>query len=406
MRDRLEALVSLLIEKGGSDIHVQPEGTAKLRVHGIIEDTGIELQGKDLVEVFKREYLSRGRAEKLEADLASRGDADFAVSVRGKRFRVNVAKVYSSGEEDSYYVVMREINETPPLLEDLGFPERVFKGIVERVVYPASSGEKVSGLFLVIGETGSGKSTTLAAIIRKILERGPVNVITLEDPIEYVHKNGKGIINQRELATHFPSYPAGIRTALREDPNVILLGEIRDSETLMGVLDAAEAGHVVMGTLHATDTVTAINRLAFLAPEGVREFVRYRLSQVVIGFLAQKLVRVEEGKRKLLCEALFFNAGIKNLMVDPDADKQIMSLIDSTKHSQSFETQLFCWLKDGIVDYPKAMALAVRKDNFERSVDSAIKKGELPASIKTEIALDDVGSDGSNKEKKGKEMEL
>jgi len=397
---RLNQVVKFLLEKGGSDIHILPEGTVKIRVHGLLEDTGVLLRGADALLLFYERFLSEGRKRKAEKDLSERGDADFAVTVGSKRFRVNVARVYSPSDDGAYYVVMREINETPPEIEKLGFPEKVYEGIVEKIIYPASSGEKVSGLFLVIGETGSGKSTSLAAIIRKILENGPVNVITLEDPIEYVHRNAKGIVNQRELATHFPSYPAGIRTALREDPNVILLGEIRDSETLMGVLDAAEAGHVVMGTLHASDTVTAINRLTFLAPEGVREFVRYRLSQVVIGFMAQKLVRIGEGRRRLLCEALFFNNAVKNMMIEPDADKQIISLLDSIDYSQSFESQLFEWLKEGLIDYPKALALAVRKDNLENMVDGAVKKGELPESVKEKRAEVD------RKEKGGNEVAL
>ena len=386
IEERFTEAVVYLLKKGGSDIHIPSEGTVRVRVHGIIEDTGIPLKGKEAFDVIKAKFLSRGRIAKADQDLKERGDTDFAVTVKGKRFRVNVAKVFSSVyDDDSLYVVMREINEVPPPLEKLGIPKKVLQGLVERIVYPASSGEKVSGLFLVIGETGSGKSTTLAAIIREILERGSVNVITLEDPIEYIHRNAKGIINQRELATHFPSYPTGIRTALREDPNVLLLGELRDSETLMGVLDAAEAGHVVMGTLHATDTVTAINRLTFLAPEGVREFVRFRLSQVVIGFLAQKLVRVGN-RRRLLCESLFFNNAVKNMMLKPDADREIVSLLDSIDYSQSFEVQLMEWLKSNLIGYDKAMALSVRKNNLDEMVKREIKKGVLDESIKNSSA--------------------
>lgn len=401
MKETLEQIVSCLIEKGGSDIHVSPDGEVRIRIHGHLEKVPYRIKGKVLKEVFKNNYLNPGRAQKIERDLKDRGDADFAVTVKGKRFRVNVAKAFSEKEEQAVYVVMREINETPPDLETLGFPERIYRGLVERVVYPASSGEKVSGLFLVIGETGSGKSTTLAAVIKKILEIGPVNVVTLEDPIEYVHKSQKGQVVQRELETHFASYPLGIRAALREDPNVILLGEIRDSDTLMGVLEAAESGHVVMGTLHATDTVTAINRLTFLAPEGNRTYVRYRLSQVAIGFLSQKLVRVGEGKRKLLCEALFFDASVRNLMLDPDGDKQIAAQLDSIKHSQSFEKSLVDMLVKGLIDYPKALSLAVRKDNFQSEVDSAIKRGILPESVKTRPVID-----SSEEEKTGGVVEF
>ena len=374
------ALVDYLTENNGSDLHFPPSGIPKVRVQGLLErPINTEIDGES-VKDYLTQLVSTGRREKIESDLQERGDSDFAVTIKGVRFRVNVAKSYANGK-DGYYVVMRKISQNPPSLDSLGFPEKVEQGVWERVIVPASE-EKISGLLILVGETGSGKSTTLASIIREILQRGKVNVITLEDPIEYVHRDAVGQIIQRELATHFNDYTDGLKAALREDPNVLLVGEIRNAETLEEALRAAETGHLVLTTLHANDSVTAINRMSFMASEGERAFIRYRLSQVLIGIIAQKLIRTNAGRRELLCEALFFNRAIRNMIVNPEKDKALQSQIDLTPYSTSFENSLLNMVLNGKISPEKAKGLATRKDNMEQILKRAKEKGEISLSQK------------------------
>ena len=379
--DIIMTLVDYLLNHNGSDLHFPPYGIPKARVQGLLEKPlEVAVKGED-VKDYLATLVGEGRRRKIEKDLKERGDTDFAVSVKEVRFRVNVAKSYANGY-DGYYVVMRRISQNPPSLSSLGFPEKVEQGIWKRVIIPASE-EKISGLLILVGETGSGKSTTLASIIREILQRGKVNVITLEDPIEYVHKDAKGQIIQRELATHFNDYTDGLKSALREDPNVLLVGEIRNAETLEEALRAAETGHLVLTTLHANDSVTAINRMSFMASEGERTFIRYRLSQVLIGIIAQKLIRTNAGRRELLCEALFFNRAIRNMMTDPEKDKALQSQIDLTPYSTSFEMTLFNMVVSGKISPEKAMNLAVRKDNMAKLLDKIEQGKDSPGFSET-----------------------
>ncbi|MBX6424117.1 type IV pilus twitching motility protein PilT [Thermosulfurimonas sp. F29] len=342
-----EIVRSFLAHEGGSDIHISPGNPIAFRLNGRITpwDKGIaptEEQTRAIKgEIWKmlpfqlREYHDRRVAEK--------GHTGVSVETGGVRFRVNVARL---GE--GYHIVLRVLPVDPPRITDLGFNEKTEKAL--RWI----AGRR-AGFFLVVGATGSGKSTTLAALIRTIAESREVHIITLEDPIEYRFRSDRALIVQKELGRDFPRFAEGLHSALREDPDVILVGEIRDRESLDLALKASETGHLVFGTLHTQDAVTTINRMAAMVDNPV--FLRDRLAQTFLGVIAQTLYVDRKGRKRVCWEILVANQAVR-AMIREGNDLQVKSVLDTLPMSQSFATTVREHFEAGWMDRETAERIA------------------------------------------------
>jgi len=303
------------------------------------------------LESYIREILTPGQQQ-----VFSHGhDLDFSyVSGEGGRFRVNTFR-----KETGPGAVFRFIPSTVPTIESLGLPP-----IIQQLC------DHHQGLVLVTGSTGTGKSTTLAAMIDHLNSTQQINIISLEDPIEFVHKSKKSQVVQRELGTHLKSFAAGVRASLREDPDVILVGEMRDAETISMAMTAAETGHLVLGTLHTTGAVKTIDRIIDALPAEQREQTKSFLSQGLLAVITQVLVKTADGqRRKAVHEILLRNKAIARLIMS-DQTHLIPSQLQTGKEAgmQLMDQALLDAIQRREIDPDDAYRFATEKKQFARFV--------------------------------------
>jgi len=291
----LQQLLELSVQKGASDLHISSGTPPALRIDGDIQKISTEsLSQRDVLDM-----VHTVMSEQLQADFKQKLEADFSIHVEGlARFRVNVFM-----QRHGPAAVFRTIPSTVLSLEDLKAPE-ILRKIAD---YPR-------GLVLVTGPTGSGKSTTLAAMVDHINNTYPYHILTIEDPIEFVHDSKQSLINQREVHRDTHSFNAALRAALREDPDVILVGEMRDLETIRLALTAAETGHLVFGTLHTTSAPKTIDRIVDVFPGEEKAMVRSMLSESLRAVVSQILLKKEGGGRVAAHEIMLSTPAIKNLI--------------------------------------------------------------------------------------------
>ena len=292
----LEEIIRASIGAGSSDIHISTQRPASCRVSGKLFaiDTDV-LSNKDLEVMIQPFFKIKGVREKME----NKGEADFAYSFDDTtRFRVNMFK-----QKGEYAVVMRLLPTTMPQPEQLGLPEAVQNFVNLK-----------RGLVLVTGETGSGKSTTLAALLNRINNTQQKHIITIEDPIEFVHNHKMCMVNQREVGIDTMSFANALRASLREDPDIILVGEMRDLETIETALTAAETGHLVFSTLHTNSAPATIARVVDVFPPEQQQQVRVQLANVLEGIVCQQLLPTREGGRMACFEVMVANSAIRNLI--------------------------------------------------------------------------------------------
>ncbi|RDV82072.1 type IV pilus twitching motility protein PilT [Ammonifex thiophilus] len=338
----IEELLLETKERDASDLHLTAFTPPILRIGGFL--TPLEeydpLSPEDIQRLVYQ-LLSPRQREVLEQRLS----VDLAVGMAGiGRFRVNA--YYQRG---SLACALRRLADEIPQLESLGLPESVYR-------LP----DLTCGLVLVTGATGSGKSTTLAAIIDRINEKYRRHIITVEDPIEYVHYNKLSIINQRELYTDVPSFADALRAALRQDPDVILVGEMRDLETIRTAIMAAETGHLVLSTLHARDTVSTFARIIGVFPTEEQGQVRQQLAASVRAVIAQQLLPRADGKgRVLACEVLIVTPAVANL-IRLGKDEHIRLVLETGGRlgMQTMEQSLAQLVKARLIDLDTAFAAA------------------------------------------------
>lgn len=299
-----QALHQLWVEaavKKASDLHLGPHFPPTLRIHGELEPAEgaapfTAEQTHQLAELF-----AGARAREL---FEERREIDVSVTApRGERFRVNIYR-----QRGAFNLAFRFIPAEPPTLKSLGLPPAVEKLAEER-----------RGLILVSGAVGSGKSTTLAAIVDHINSTRKAHILTIEDPIEFLHKNKRSIVNQRELGQDTPQFAGALRAALREDPNVILVGEMRDLETVSTAITAAQTGHLVLSTIHTADTVQILTRILDLYPPHQQAQVRLQLAETLKGVLSQRLLPVVDGSgRTVALEILIATPHVQKSILEND----------------------------------------------------------------------------------------
>lgn len=313
MRLVLEEIVKLAKDKGSSDIHIAPEEPLMIRVDGTL----IPVTQENLRPEDTKELAQSMLSDKHWQVLNEKGEVDCSHSVAGcARMRVNAFK-----EKEHYAMVFRLLAMDIPQAESLGIPPSVLDLTTKR-----------RGLVLVTGATGSGKSTTLAAMIDIIARTYAKNIITLEDPIEYVHHYQKSAIVQREIGADTQSYANALRAALRQDPDVILVGEMRDLETISTAITAAETGHLVFSTLHTNSAASTIDRVIDVFPPHQQQQIRVQLANVLEGVIAQQLLPRQKGGRVAAFEILLANPAVRN-MIREGKTHQIPSILQTGKRS-------------------------------------------------------------------------
>ena len=344
-----KAVLQQLVQRGASDLHLKVGRPPTLRLHGeLISLEMPQLRPEDLKALA--ETLMTPRQVK---EFTDNKECDFAIGVPGiGRFRCNVYQ-----QRGSLCYAMRAIPYQARTLEELNLPK-----VLEEIAL------KPRGLVLVTGITGSGKSTALAAMIQHINEYRHANVITIEDPIEFLHRDINCHINQREVGTDTATFAQALRRVLRQDPDVILIGEIRDLETLDTALKAADTGHLVFSTLHTTDATQTINRVLSFYPPHQQAEVRFSLASALQAVVSMRLVpRADKPGRIPACEVLINTQTVRDQIRDMDKTLNIPDLIrEGTVQygMQSFDQSLMRWYSEGIISYESAVFFATSPTEF------------------------------------------
>jgi twitching motility protein PilT len=354
----LQLLLAHVADIGGSDLHVKAGSPPRVRVNGELRPAPFPPVLAPDIEEALRIVMPVDRIEEFHRT----GEADFSVSIPNLgRFRGNAFRQRSSAA-----MVLRRVLPSALSAIDLGLPP-----IVTRLA------EEHRGMVLVTGPTGSGKTTTLAAMIDHINQTRAANVITIEDPIEVVHPDKRSIISQREIGTDTADYAQAMRRVLRQDPDVILIGEMRDAETVGAALTAAETGHLVLSTLHTTNATETINRIVDFFPPFQQTQIRLSLAGVLRGVISQRLVPRADGEGRVpAIEAMIVTGRIADRIVDPAAaasSETIEELIaDGEYHGmQTFDQSLFGLFKTGEVALRAALAAATNPHDFRIALQTA-----------------------------------
>jgi twitching motility protein PilT len=351
---KIDAFFNHMMSEGGSDLHLSAGVKPILRKHGELIE--IPFKYEKLTAEMMAELLSEISTPEQWEKFLEKKDLDFAYEIPGKaRFRANYFY-----QKRGMGAVFRIIPDTVLTVEQLGLPEQVLR-----------FANYSRGLILVTGATGSGKSTTLAGIIDYINKNRPDHILTVEDPVEFVHRPHRSLVNHREVGAHTGSFAAALKAALREDPDVILVGEMRDLETIELAITAAETGHLVFGTLHTNSAAKTVDRIIDVFPEGRQAQIRAMLSESLKGVVCQQLFkRVDKPGRVAALEILFVTGAVANLIREGKTF-QIPSSIQTGKAEgmQLMDTAIKELLNEGKIAPEEAYAKCFDKKAFSRYLD-------------------------------------
>ena len=346
------SLAKKTVDLGASDLHLSVGIPPVVRIDGkLVKLEEYQRLMPDDIEKIVFEFLD----EKHRDMLVDKGEVDFSHSQRGiGRFRVNAYR-----QRGSYSMALRVVALDIPNIDELRLPE-ILKDF----------SLKQRGLVLVTGPTGSGKTTTLAAMIDHINKNRNCHILTLEDPIEYLHKHDKGIVNQREIGNDSTSYSNALRAALRQDPDVILIGEMRDLETISIALTAAETGHLVFSTLHTMGAVSTIERIIDVFPPAQQNQIKIQLASVLHGVVSQQLVRKLDGSGRIAAtEVMVCNSAIRNHIREGKTHQIMSSLQTGIKFGMhTMDSSIAQLYREGVISYEDALTCAFDKEAFSRYI--------------------------------------
>jgi twitching motility protein PilT len=360
----IEDLIAVVVRLGASDLHLKPDSPPILRVHGALgrlDDYG-KLSKEDVLGLLYQMLVEPSRLERLHRS----GAVDFAYeSDQGIRFRVNAFQ-----ERGHFSIACRPVPDFIKSFEGLHLPP-----VLSEIA------DEERGLILVTGTTGSGKSTTLAAILDWINERKAKHIVTIEDPIEFVHRDRNSVMAQREVGRDTPSFHEALRYVLRQDPDVILIGEMRDEETVRTALTAAQTGHLVLSTLHTLDAPETINRIIDFFEPHMQGQVRSMLAGTLSAIISQRLVpTADRGGRVPACEILRNSARVQAMLLQPE---EIVNMHDAIAEGgyygmQTFDQALLHFVQVGLVSLEDALPLSSRPHDFRLLLESG---GERSGSL-------------------------
>jgi twitching motility protein PilT len=359
----LDTLLISGVERGASDIHLKPNSRPVLRIHGRL---GVQKQLEVVSAEDMEQTARRILPERLYAQLKEGREVDLAYGVSGHgRFRVNMFLA-----EGAIRAVLRAIPRRAPSFAELGLPP-----ILEKLSMESR------GMILVTGITGSGKSTTLAAIIDYINRHRNTHIVTIEDPIEFTHEDVECVISQREIGHDSMSFATALRAALRQDPDVILVGEMRDPETMTVALHAAETGHLVLSTLHTLNATETVNRIIGSFPPHREQQIRDQLAAVIQGIVSQRLVVSKDGTRRVAAvEVMIGTALIRDCIREPKRTHEITGHMaaGATQYGmQTFDQCLLKLFRDGRITRETAREAATNPDDFDLRVRGIMSTGDL-----------------------------
>jgi twitching motility protein PilT len=368
----MEKIIKAAVDRGASDLHIKAGDVFRARIDGkLVALTKQALTPEQTRSIALR--LIANEEDRAKIDKLQDYDCSWGAAGIG-RFRVNILR-----QRSSFMIVMRVIPFETPTFDKLRLPD-----VMGRLTDNAER-----GMILVTGVTGSGKSSTMAALINRINQTKNKHIVTLENPIEFLHRDLQSSVTQREIGVDTESFRMGLRAALRQDPDVVLIGEMRDPETIDTAMKAAETGHLLLSTLHTPDAQSTIVRVMAMFPPEEQEVVRVRLAESLYAVVSQRLLPRADGKgRAVACEVMINTPTIRELMLDGERIGEIRDFIAEGKEQygmQTFDQHLMELVTDGTVEYEVALAASTRPSDFElkmkmfRRVSRAVRGADVAA---------------------------
>ncbi len=346
----LRQMLVEMLSKGASDLHLRVGIRPTLRIDGKLNPINVDPLTKEEMSAILDQILSSDQQRRFQ----QRNEMDLALSItKLGRFRINLYR-----QRGTSGIAIRAVNTTVPTFDELNLPE-----IVRKVA------DARRGLVIVTGTTGSGKSTTLAAMIEHINEMRSENILTIEDPIEYIFRDKNSVISQREVGGDTPSFSSALRHAFRQDPDVIMIGEIRDQDTMATALAAADTGHLVLTTLHTMNAIETVSRIISFFPPHQHQQIRLLLSGTLQSIICQRLLARSDGPGRVpAVEVLIGTASVREFLTDEAKTSAILELIESGMIQygmQSFDQSIMKLYRQGVISYEDAMVQASNPDDFD-----------------------------------------
>ena len=348
----LEKMLSDMVERDASDLHLTVGSPPKIRVNGELINLNENKLIPDALNEILKNHLNKNRL----SSLSEGNDIDFSIGIKGvSRFRVNIFK-----QRGNVAATFRKLPYSVPNLNSLGLPESISNLTLHK-----------KGLILITGGTGSGKSTTMAALIKKISNENNAHIITIEDPIEYLYEHSNSLINQREIGSDTKSFSDSLKSVLRQDPDVVSVGELRDVDSMNAALTIAETGHLVLGTLHTNNAAGTINRLVnAFAPEK-QSVIRTTLSLNLLGIISQQLIPNKDKKRSLAIEVLINTPSIKSLIRENNIHQIDNYILSGLKDGMiRMDDSIIKLYNDGLISKEDALNYAVNTTELSNKLNS------------------------------------
>ena len=348
----LDDLLKKIVEVDGSDLHITVGTPPRVRKGGSLIEMGTE---KLMPDIVKSMIESKMNDEQLKR-FKNGEEIDYSIGIPGlSRFRVNVFS-----QRGNIAAAYRRLPIDPPDLNSLGLPDAVI-----------NLSSKRKGLILITGATGSGKSTTMAALVNQITQELEGHVLTIEDPIEYLFPHSKSQVNQREVGVDTDSFASGLKSALRQDPDVVVVGELRDPESMGAALSIAETGHLVLATMHTNTAAGAITRMVDAFPADKKEVIRMNMSMSLLAVVAQQLVPTNDGKRRLACEVMIATQAIRAVIRENNIHQLDNYIKSGGKDGMVLmDDSLIDLFKDGIISKDNLLRYAINASQVEKNIGS------------------------------------